>query len=154
MSHLHAVKSLVENMRSIHIVIFGASGSVGSVTLRRAVQQGYHVTAFTRDTSRITNEGEEVQAFRGDVPDPTAVENAVRGQDGVICMLSAGRNGRLRSAGTCNIVAAMQFAGVKRLICLSSLGVGESRRNLSFFWKHLMFGILLREAYRDHVLQE
>ena len=48
----------------------------------------------------------------------------------------------------------MQTHGIRRLICLSSLGVGDSRENLNFLWKYLMFGILLRRAYADHVAQE
>jgi len=48
----------------------------------------------------------------------------------------------------------MEKAGVSRFICLSTLGVGNSRTNLNFFWKHLMFGLLLRRAYADHVSQE
>ena len=48
----------------------------------------------------------------------------------------------------------MQTHSVRRLICLSSLGVGDSRGNLNFLWKYVMFGILLRRAYADHVAQE
>lgn len=48
----------------------------------------------------------------------------------------------------------MVKTGIKRLICQSTLGVGDSRGNLNFFWKCLMFGVLLREAYEDHVIQE
>jgi hypothetical protein len=48
----------------------------------------------------------------------------------------------------------MEHTGVTRLISQSSLGVGESRGNLNVFWKHFMFGLLLRKAYVDHGLQE
>ena len=37
---------------------------------------------------------------------------------------------------------------------LSLIGVGDSREQLNFFWKRLMFGLLLRGAYADHVEQE
>jgi hypothetical protein len=48
----------------------------------------------------------------------------------------------------------MRLHGIKRLICQSSLGVGDSRGSLNFFWKYIMFGLLLRPAYADHELQE
>ncbi|WP_332460691.1 NAD(P)-binding oxidoreductase [Ornithinimicrobium faecis] len=48
----------------------------------------------------------------------------------------------------------MQDAGVRRLICQSTLGAGASRANLNLFWRHLMFGGLLRQAYADHTAQE
>jgi putative NADH-flavin reductase len=48
----------------------------------------------------------------------------------------------------------MQEAGVQRLIGQSSLGVGDSRANLSFFTKHVVVGIFLRHAFADHERQE
>ena len=48
----------------------------------------------------------------------------------------------------------MEKAGVKRLICQTTLGVGDSEGNLNFFWKRIMFGMLLRQAFDDHVIQE
>lgn len=68
--------------------------------------------------------------------------------------LGAGRSAGIREAGTRTAVAAMQEAGVDRLVCVSTLGAGESRANLDFVWKRLMFGLLLRKAYADHQRQE
>ena len=48
----------------------------------------------------------------------------------------------------------MQRKGIKRLICQTTLGLGESQGNLNFFWKHIMFGLLLKKAFQDHQLQE
>ncbi|MNS30408.1 hypothetical protein D3C72_624410 [compost metagenome] len=48
----------------------------------------------------------------------------------------------------------MKKTGVQRLICQTTLGAGDSRSNLNFLWKHIMFGMLLRKAYEDHQLQE
>ncbi|NGM66872.1 NAD(P)-dependent oxidoreductase [Sphingobacterium sp. SGR-19] len=48
----------------------------------------------------------------------------------------------------------MNSAAIRKLICLSTLGVGESYGNLIFIWKHIMFGMLLKRAFNDHKLQE
>ena len=48
----------------------------------------------------------------------------------------------------------MKKTGLKRLICLSTLGAGDSFSNLTFFWKNIMFGWFLKEAFIDHQLQE
>ena len=48
----------------------------------------------------------------------------------------------------------MERRGIRRLMCLSTLGAGDSRALLNFFWKRIMFGLLLREAYADHEAQE
>jgi putative NADH-flavin reductase len=84
------------------------------------------------------------------------VQQAIQGQDAVLCTLGSGqqRTGTVRSEGTRNIIRAMEQAGVRRLICQTTLGVGESWENLNFFWKYIMFGFLLRQVYADHVLQE
>ena len=44
--------------------------------------------------------------------------------------------------------------GVNRFICQTTLGAGDSYGNLNFFWKRIMFGMLLRPAMADHNLQE
>jgi len=48
----------------------------------------------------------------------------------------------------------MDKAGIKRFICQTTLGMGESYGNLNFVWKHIMFGMLLKKAFQDHQLQE
>jgi putative NADH-flavin reductase len=48
----------------------------------------------------------------------------------------------------------MEKTGVRRLICQSSLGVGDSRANLSFFTKHIIVSVFLRHAFADHERQE
>jgi putative NADH-flavin reductase len=136
------------------VVIFGATGSVGRLMLRQALAEGHSVTAFVRDPAKLGIEHPHLRVVQGDATDPTAVASAVRGQDAVVCALGAGAKGSIRSEGTRNIVRAMEAAGVQRLVCQSSLGVGDSRENLNFFWKHIMFGLLLRRAYADHVAQE
>jgi len=51
-------------------------------------------------------------------------------------------------------VEAMREAGVRRLVCQSTLGVGSSGQHLTFWWRYVMFGALLRRAFADHVAQE
>ena len=136
------------------VVVFGATGSVGRLIAEEALAQGHTVSAFVRDPAKLGIEHPNLRITRGDAMDPAAVESAVRGQDAVVCALGAGAKGSIRSEGTRNIVNAMEASGVRRFVCQSSLGVGDSRGNLNFFWKHVMFGLLLRQAYADHVEQE
>jgi putative NADH-flavin reductase len=91
---------------------------------------------------------------QGDVIHLPSVEKAMPGQDAVLCSLGAGFKGTVRSEGTKNIVQAMEKAGVRRFICQTTLGLGDSWNNLSFYWKYIMFKGLLRQAYADHVMQE
>ncbi|MHC4985947.1 MAG: NAD(P)-dependent oxidoreductase, partial [Planctomycetota bacterium] len=117
-------------------------------------EQEHTVAAFARNPAKLEIEHAHLTVVQGDVLDTASVEKGVDGQDAVLCALGAGAKGAIRTEGTRNIVRAMENAGVNRFICLSTLGVGDSRASLNFFWKHIMFGLLLRGAYADHVSQE
>jgi putative NADH-flavin reductase len=138
----------------MRIAVFGATGSVGRHVIEQALAQGHEVTAFTREGTKIGQRDPRLRVEEGDVTDTSAVSRAVAGQDAVVVVLGDGRRGRIRYAGTKAVVEAMKQTGVRRLICQSTLGVGDSRANLNFLWKNVMFGLLLRAAYADHVRQE
>jgi len=136
------------------VIIFGASGSIGRNLVSQALEQGYVVTAFVRNPASLGIQHDNLSIALGDVLEATSVQKAVAGHDAVMCSIGAGRKGGVRAEGTRNIIAAMKATGVRRLICQSTLGVGESWNNLNALWKYLMFGLFIRPAYLDHVEQE
>jgi putative NADH-flavin reductase len=136
------------------LLIFGSTGTVGRQLVELALAEGHIVTAFVRDPTKLDLKHANLKVVQGDVMDFASVEKAVRGQEAVLSALGAGRQGVVRSEGTNHIVRAMEKAGIRRFICLTSLGVGDSRGNLNFFWKYIMFGLILRDAYADHERQE
>ena len=138
----------------MNIIVFGATGSVGRRIVDRALLQGHEVTAFTRKAASVTLDHPRLSIVEGDVLKAEDVPSAIAGRDAVIVALGAGRNGMVRSVGTKHVVEAMEKLGVRRLIVQSTLGAGDSRPALNFFWKRIMFGLLLRPAYADHQKQE
>lgn len=139
----------------MRIIVFGASGSIGRHITAQALAMGHSVSAFTRNRVNLQDlKQERLNILEGDVLDIHAVEKAISGQEAVICALGAGRKGLVRAGGTFNIIEAMKRTGVRRLLVLSTLGAGDSWQNLNFFWKYIMFGWFLKEAYRDHLAQE
>lgn len=138
----------------MRITVFGATGSVGRHVVEQALAAGHEVTAYTRDAARVTTQDERLRVVEGDVLDPRGVQAAMEGVDAVVIALGDGRKGNVRAEGTRTVIDAMRCSGVRRLVCNSTLGVGESRGNLNFVWKYVMFGLLLRGAYADHVRQE
>lgn len=138
----------------MRIAVFGATSTVGRLVVEQALAQGHEVTAFTRSAAGIEQRHERLHIVEGDVLDTNSVEQAVVGQDAVLISLGAGRKGVIRAAGTRAVIEAMNRTGVKRLICQTTLGVGDSAGNLNFLWKYVMFGMLLRQAFADHVQQE
>lgn len=136
------------------ILIFGATGTIGRQLVKQALDLGHEVTAFARNPSRVEGQHANLTIVQGDVMNPASVERAIDGHEAVMCSLGAGAKGKIRSKGTQNIIRAMEKTETRRFICQSTLGVGDSQGNLNFFWKYIMFGLLLRQAYTDHVLQE
>ena len=138
------------------VIVFGATGTVGRLTVAELLGAGYNVTAFARRPGRLAIKHENLTLYEGDALSATDVLRAVEGHDAVVITLGAGmsRTGNIRSKGTLNVINAMQAQGVRRLICQSTLGAHESWSNLNFFWKRIMFGAILKKVFKDHELQE
>lgn len=137
------------------LIVFGATGSVGIQLVKQALKQGHDVTAFTRSPEKLkSHPSTNLSIFKGDILNSKDVENAVRNHDAVLCAIGDGNKGQVRAAGTKNIITAMQRQRIKRLICQTTLGLGDSRGNLNFAWKYIFFGLLLKKAFQDHQLQE
>ncbi len=136
------------------LIIFGATGTVGRQLVVQALAADHQVSAFSRTPAKLKRQHENLTLVAGDVLDRDRVAKAIEGHDGVLIALGAGRKGVVRSVGTKNIIEAMGRASVQRLICQTTLGAGESYQSLNFFWKYLMFGLLLRPALADHNQQE
>lgn len=132
------------------IIVFGGSKGVGQQIVQQALEKGHTVTAFARDPKLEPHE--HLSIVSGDALDAEAVNRAVVGFEAVICALGSGntREGQVRSMGTANIVGAMRAAGVRRLIAVSSFGVGDSRKGLV---AHIAW-LFLRTALEEHERQE
>ena len=138
------------------IIIFGSTGGTGRELVQQALDLGYEVTAFARQPAKLDDISHaNLKQIQGDILDQDAVFAGIQGHDAVLCAIGAGA-GRttLREDGTRNIVQGMEKAGVRRLICQSTMGIGESRANLGFLTKHVIVPIFLRHAFADHERQE
>lgn len=140
----------------MHVTIFGATGGVGRHLLEQALTGGLCVTALTRDPARLGPPRQGLHVVEGDVLDADAVREAVEGSDGVICALGMPlRNADgLRARGTRRIVDAMEATGVRRLVCLSALGTGDSRAVLPWYYRFFLAPFLMNRMFRDHEAQE
>ncbi len=138
------------------LTIFGATGSIGRHIVAQALERAHEVTAFVRDPGKFDQVHENLKIVQGDVLDPASIASAIEGQDAVLCALGMplmNKDG-LRAEGTQNIVRAMEGSDVKRLICLSGLGAGDSWDILPLFHKYFLIPVVLRHVYADHEAQE
>jgi putative NADH-flavin reductase len=138
-------------------ILFGPTGTIGKHVLKQALETGNQVTAFCRNKLKLEpSTHPNLKVIEGDVLHADEVANAMKGHDTVIVVIGSGKSRQsiVRSVGTKNIIAGMKKHGLKRLICQSTLGAGDSNDNLNFFWKRIMFGWYLKQIFLDHELQE
>jgi putative NADH-flavin reductase len=139
------------------IIIFGSTGTIGLHLVQQALEKGHEVSAFCRDANKLEMfKHPKLKIITGDVFNPLEVDKAVKVQEAVCVVLGSGkkRKGTVRSQGTKHIIEAMKKNNIRRLICQTTLGVGDSNGNLNLFWKYFMFGWFLKEVFLDHILQE
>ncbi len=149
-----------------NILVVGATGGTGKATVKKLLEQGHNVTAFSRSATGLKNEFKGLRCIDGDANDPAQIELVVEGHDAVIITLGIQENplkvrffgasdtlNQIRSNGTKNVIQAMQNKGVKKLVVQSSYGVGETRGNLGFV-DQLFFSLILKPQIADTERQE
>ncbi len=131
------------------ILIFGATGGVGSELVTQALAAGHELTVLVRDAAKIAA-APRVKLIVGDATDRRAIEQAVTGVDAVVSSLGTGNRlrGDVVSRATEILIPAMQSAGVRRLIVVSAFGVGEQRAESGLI-QRLIFATFLRSLYAD-----
>jgi uncharacterized protein YbjT (DUF2867 family) len=120
---------------------------------RMALEAGHEVTAFTRRAAP-TEDGSRVVV--GDLQDVSAVGAALAGQDAVLSALG-GRPWRRHppcAPAIRNIGAAMTKHGVRRIIAMSTLGAGDTRADIGWFARNILFGFILRIEVADKEAME
>jgi uncharacterized protein len=66
------------------IVVFGASGMIGSHVVQEALNRGHEVTAVTHDPSKLEIQNPKLSSVAGDVLDPASVEQVSAGHDAAV----------------------------------------------------------------------
>ncbi|MEU3599093.1 SDR family oxidoreductase [Streptomyces sp. NPDC006798] len=108
------------------LIIFGANGPTGRLTTRQALAEGHTVTAVTRRPDDFPiSEPDRLRVVRADIEDAAAVREAVAGHDAVISTVGVSYTKEpvtVYSRGTAHVMAAMEKHGIRRLVCVSSIG--------------------------------
>lgn len=142
----------------MRVLIIGASKGIGLETTRQALEAGYQVRALARSATAIGLTNPNLEKQRGDALQRKDVEPALAGVDVVIQTLGVGlgelfRPVTLFSDATRVLLAAMKAQGVRRIICVTGFGAGESRNSISCL-QRVPFQILFGRAYEDKTRQE
>ena len=141
----------------MRILVVGASRRTGREIVRQGLERGHEVTAFVRKPARLALAHDRLFLAQGNVLDAASVAQAVRGQDAVLSALGHKLwfvPNRILSDGTRNLVQAMQTHGVRRLVCETSLGVGNSFGRMGLYYTLFVVPFILPLYFLDKHRQE
>lgn len=139
------------------LLIVGATRGIGRQLLEQALAAGHAVTVLVRDPQRLAVQHQALTVVKGDILDADSVELAVAGQDAVCCSIGVKVpwiRVTLFSDGTRNLLQAMNKTGIRRLICVTGIGAGDSRGHGGFLYDRIFYPLLLWPIYADKDRQE
>jgi putative NADH-flavin reductase len=107
----------------MQLAILGGSGRIGSHLLTWALESGHEVRALARSPQSLAPTA-GLTVVSGDATDGAVVAETVVGADAVLSALGprGAKTPDLLASAARNIVAAMDKAGIHRLICVSAAG--------------------------------
>ena len=117
------------------LLLTGATGLVGSALLRRLTARGEPVRCLVRDPRRLGPERVRVQITIGDLTDPRAYRQALRGARTVVHLASSHRDQphatieELAGLATWRLLRAAEHAGVDHFVFFSTLGASPTHRS-------------------------
>jgi putative NADH-flavin reductase len=141
----------------MNILIVGATRGIGLQLLKQALEHGHTVTALVRDPQKLSIQHDRLKVIKGDILDRDSVDLAMVDQDAVCCTLGTLPTRKpvtVFSEGTQNLLEAMKMAGVRRLICVTGIGAGDSQGHGGFLYDRIFNPLLLKTIYEDKDRQE
>jgi putative NADH-flavin reductase len=145
----------------VTVLIVGASRGIGLETVKRALETGHKVRALARSADRILIDNPDLEKVAGDVLDSSIAKRALNGADAVIETIGVAPSPaailkpvRLFSRATSILVDLMVEAKIKRLICVTGIGAGDSRDKGGFVYSVVLLPLLLKRVYDDKDVQE
>jgi uncharacterized protein YbjT (DUF2867 family) len=141
----------------VRILVLGATGGTGRLIVREAAAAGHRVRALVRSKAKAESLA-GADLVEGDALDEQALARALEGCEAVVSSLgtpmSPFNEVTLLSRATRALVSAMERANVRRLVCITGLGAGDSRGHGGFMFDAFVLPVLLRNVYRDKDRQE
>lgn len=105
----------------MNVIVFGATGAIGRLTVAEFLERGHTVTAYARNPNKVPDTwGDRVHVAVGEMSDAAAIDTAVKGADAVVSALGPSMDRKATGTplvgGTRNILEAMARHGVHRYI--------------------------------------
>jgi len=141
----------------VKVLVLGATGGTGCLIVGEAMAKGHSVVALVRSRANAPDLA-GAQLIESDARDDGALTRALEGCNAVVSALGTGispfREVTLLSVVIQALIAAMNRCNVRRLVCITGMGAGDSRGHGGFLYDRLILPLLLRKVYEDKDRQE
>jgi len=136
------------------IAVFGGTGKTGRLFVAKALAAGHKVRVLARDPDKIAP-AFGMEMIEGDAENGGKIMLALSGCQAVALFLgpAKGSVSNICSLATEIILQGMAKVGIKRLLAVTSLGVGDSVNDVPWFFK-IMAATFLKGAMADKNVQE
>lgn len=145
------------------ILVLGITGKTGALAAQEAIARGHQVVGIARDQKKVTVKGAEI--VTGTPYDIETIKKAIEGCDAVVSTLNIFPNTQgifakirtpldVMSVSMQNTIALMQEKGIKRIVLMTALGVGDSANLMPGFFSFIVRISNIKYAYADHDAQE
>jgi len=141
----------------MNVLIIGASRGVGFEVLKLALDYNHLVTALVRYPEKLSVEHDKLRLEKGDILDVGSISRVMKDQDVVCCTIGINptfKEVTVFSEGIKNLIQEMKKASVKRLICATGIGAGDSKGHGGFLYDKFINPFILGRIYEDKDRQE
>lgn len=140
----------MDTVRGMRFAILGGSGATGRLLIDRALSTGNDVTAFARRPESIDSNHARIRVVAGELNDPVAMAETVRGADGVISALGS-REGRHATTVYSAGIQAVLASGARRIVAVSAVPAApdESKTFVERRMMHPLLHVFFGGSYDD-----
>jgi putative NADH-flavin reductase len=143
----------------VKILVLGATSGIGRRVVAKTLSAEGDCVELGGNADAAWAGKENLVAFRGDIMNAGALKTAMMGVGAIICSLGlslaySSQPTTYYSEATQNILRAMKAVNVRRLICVTGIGAGDSQGHGGFWHDYILRPLFLSEAYRDKTRQE
>lgn len=141
----------------MNIIIFGATGGIGKLIVKQAINTGYKVKAYVRNPAKFDFNHDNLELIKGELNDYSKIKNSIAGVDCVISTLGPPIKRNYKGFdvfdGHKNIINAMKAENVKRFITLATPSVKFEKdvSSLATRLPTILAKLFLPKAYKEIV---
>ena len=141
----------------VNVLVIGGTRGIGKAVVLAAHAAGHTLTVMARHAAGFADSVSGVRMVIGDAADATDIERATAAQDAVVWTVGLAptrRRVQVFSRGTQFLIAAMTTHNVRRLICVTGIGAGDSKGHGGFLYDRILQPLFMQSIYEDKDRQE